>query len=241
MLYTSINNQKIKEINQLKQKKYRNKQNLFLIEGEHLLKEAYNSGFLKEMLILENIDFKLDVKTSYINEKIVYYLTEVEKPSGIFGVCEIPNSHIKDGRILILDGIQDPGNMGTIIRSAVAFNVDTIIVNYKCTDPYGSKVIRATQGMIFSSNIVKADIVETIKKLKKTHKIYVTKVDGGNDLKSVTKYEKSVIIIGSEGNGVSEEVRHLADEFLYIPMNEKCESLNVGVATSIILYEFGGE
>ena len=240
MLYTSINNSRIKEINQLKQKKFRDKHNLFLIEGEHLLKEAYSAGCLKEMFILEGIDFKLDVKTNYINKKIVNYLTEVERPSGIFGVCQIPNSIIKGGKILVLDGIQDPGNMGTIIRSAVAFNVDTIIISYKCTDPYGSKVVRATQGMIFSSNIIKVDLKETIKELKKNYKIYVTKVDGGNSLKNVTKEEKFVIIMGNEGNGVSEEIRYLADEYLYIPMNEKCESLNVGVATSIILYEFGG-
>ncbi len=240
MIYTSTNNPKIKEINQLKQKKFRDKYKMFLIEGKHLVEEAYNRGYLKEILILENIDFKLDTKINYINEKIVKYLTETQTPSGIFGICKIPNSKLKEGKILMLDGVQDPGNMGTIIRSAAAFNIDTIVINSKCADPYSSKVIRATQGMIFHTNIVKANLKETIKDLKKTHKIYVTQVDGGNNLKTVTKEKKFAIIMGSEGSGVSEEIKNLADTYLYIPMNEKCESLNVGVATSIILYEFGG-
>ena len=241
LLYTSLNNQKIKEINLLKQKKYRDREGLFLVEGSHLVMEAFNSGNLVELYVLEGIDFEIDFDVNYINEKIVRYLTEVENPSGIFGVCKKVESKLKEGRVLALDGVQDPGNMGTIIRSAVAFNIDTIVINDKCADPYNSKVIRSTQGMIFSVNIIKRDLCEFISDIKDSHFVYATKVDGGNSLKDVTKREKFVIIMGSEGSGVSDDVLKLADEYLYIPMNARCESLNVAVATSIILYAFGDD
>ena len=240
MNYTSINKPYIKELNQLKRKKYRDQTDLFLVEGKHLVTEAYNSGCLKELLVEENIDYKIDVNTHIINKSIVKYLSELDNPTGIFGVCKKINHQNKNERLLILDGVQDPGNMGTIIRSAKAFDIDKIIINDKCVDPYNSKVIRATQGMIFKVDIEIKELNEYIKEIKHTHKIYVTKVDGGKSLKKIEKENKFAIIMGSEGQGVSEELQKQADTFLYIPMNEECESLNVAVATSIILYEFGG-
>ncbi|MBR3898570.1 MAG: RNA methyltransferase [Bacilli bacterium] len=239
MLYTSINNPKIKKLNLLKSKKYRDRENMFIVEGDHLVKEAYNNGYLKEILVRENVEYKLDVETNEINKSVEKYLSELETPTGIFGICTKKEMNLKPGKILVLDGIQDPGNMGTIIRSSKAFNIDTIVINDKCVDPYNSKVIRATQGMIFSVNIIKANLETFIKEIKHTHKVFATKVDGGESLKNVEKPEKFVIIMGSEGQGVSQKLLSLADTFLYIPMNEKCESLNVAIATSIILYEFG--
>lgn len=241
MLYTSISNKKIKELYLLKQKKYRDRDGLFIIEGKHLVTEAFNSGNLVELYVLEGLDFKLDVITNYVSVKIVNYLTDVENPSGIFGVCRKIKSEIREGKILILDGVQDPGNMGTIIRSAVAFNVDTIAINDKCVDIYNSKVVRSTQGMLFNSNIIKVDLVSFVNNISKTHKVYTTKVDGGKSIKDVQKCEKFAIIMGSEGSGVSAELMNLSSEYLYIPMNNKCESLNVAVATSIILYAFGDD
>ena len=154
------------------------------------------------------------------------------------GVCEKKHDQIKGDHLLILDEIQDPGNLGTIIRSAVAFNIDTIILSKNTVDLYNEKVLRATQGLIFSINIVRADLPEAIIALKKQNfKIYATKVNGGKTLKNIEKPAKFAIIMGNEGNGVSNSLLELCDDYLYIPMNGKCESLNVGVATSIILYE----
>ncbi|MBR3198509.1 MAG: RNA methyltransferase [Bacilli bacterium] len=237
MLYSSINNPKIKKLNMLKQKKFRDKENIFMVEGDHLVKEAYNNGFLKEILIPEKSNYKLDVEINEISESVIKYLTELENPTGIFGICEKKQMKFKEGKILVLDGVQDPGNLGTIIRSSIAFNIDTIIINDKCADIYSSKVIRASQGMIFNANIIKEDLGKIIKNIKENHKIYATKVDGGKKLKDIEKTKKFVIIMGNEGNGVSEELVKMSDENIYIPMNEKCESLNVAVATSIILYE----
>lgn len=237
MLYQSTNNPKIKELSKLKIKKHREKQGLFLIEGEHLVKEAYDSNILEELLLLENKELNLDVKTNYITKNVLNYLTEVETPVGIIGICKLTNKQIKGNRLLILDSVQDPGNLGTIIRSSVAFNIDTIIINDKCADPYSDKVIRSSQGMIFKINIVKKDLPSYLKEIKGKIPIYGTKVTGGKNIKNLEKIESFAIIMGNEGKGVDETLLKLCDEYLYIPMNEKCESLNVGVATSIILYE----
>lgn len=155
MIYSSINNFKIKELSKLKNKKHRDKQKLFLVEGDHLVKEAYNSGYLKELLLLEGSNFKLDIETNYITENVLKYLSNVDAPTGIIGVCEFKDMSLNGSKLLILDSIQDPGNLGTIIRSSVAFNIDTIIINDKCADIYSDKVIRSSQGMIFKINIVK--------------------------------------------------------------------------------------
>ena len=237
MLYSSINNPKIKELAKLKQKKYRDKQGLFLVEGAHLVKEAYESGFLEELLILEDKEFSLDTKTSYITKNVLKYLSDVETPVGIIGVCKFKNTTITGNKLLILDSVQDPGNLGTIIRSSAAFNIDTIIINDKCADPYSDKVIRSSQGMIFKTNIVKKDLYDYLKEIKGKIPIFGTKVTGGKNIKNIEKFQTFAIIMGNEGKGVDEKLLDLCDEYLYIPMNSKCESLNVGVATSIILYE----
>ena len=237
MLYSSVNNPKIKELSKLKTKKIRDKQNMFLIEGIHLVKEAYDSGLLKELLLLEGTEFQLDVETNYITENVLKHLSQVERPSGIIGICRAKEMTLQGKKLLILDSVQDPGNIGTIIRSSVAFNIDTIIINDKCADIYSDKVIRSSQGMIFKSNIVKKDLSKFLNVIKGKITIYGTKVTGGKSLKKLEKISEFAIIMGNEGKGVSENLLQLCDEYLYIPMNKACESLNVGVATSIILYE----
>jgi len=238
MLYTSIENKKIKNIKKLYTKKYRDEYNEFLIEGEHLVLEAYKKGILKELILEEGTDFKLDIETSYVTSNILKYISELSNPSKIMGICKKIGPKEAGNKIVMLDSIQDPGNLGTIIRSSVAFNVDTIILNKSCVDLYNSKVLRATQGMIFNINIIEEDLNKIIPELKaKSYKIYGTKVNGGKSLKNVEKSEKFAIIMGNEGNGVKPDILDMCSDYIYIDMNEKCESLNVGVATSIILYE----
>ena len=238
MIYSSVQNEKIKNIKKLNQKKYRDEENKFLVEGEHLVLESYKAGYLEELIVLENTNFKLDIKTSVVTNQVLKYITELETPPKILGICKKINNHNIGNKILMLDNIQDPGNLGTIIRSSVAFNIDTIILSKDTVDLYNPKVIRATQGLIFNINIIVCDLEEQIKELKNNHyHILTTKVNGGKLIKNLEKEEKMVIIMGNEGKGVSEKIQNLSDEFIYIEMNEKCESLNVAVATSIILYE----
>lgn len=238
MLYTSIENKKIKELKKLNTKKYRDLNNVFIVEGEHLVLEAYKNGVLKELILEENTKLNLNVETNYATYNVLKYISNLDTPNKIIGICEKLNKNLVGNRVLILDDIQDPGNLGTIVRSAVAFNIDTIVLSKNTVDLYNPKVIRATQGMIFHINIIEKNLTEFISNLKQNqYKIFSTNVVNGKSIKNVEKCEKFAIIVGNEGKGVSNEVNSLCDEFIYIEMNNKCESLNVAVATSIILYE----
>ena len=153
------------------------------------------------------------------------------------GICKKIKKKEIGNKVLILDDIQDPGNLGTIFRSCVAFNIETIILSNNSVDLYNDKVIRASEGMIFKVNIIRDDIIKVINNLKdNNYVIYGTKVDGGENIDKVVVAPKYALVMGNEGAGVSTKVLELCDKYLYIPMNSNCESLNVGVATSIILY-----
>lgn len=238
MLITSVDNKKVKNIKKLNKKKYRDEFSEFMIEGEHLVLEAYKNGILKELILEEGTDFNLNVNTTYVTSNVLNYISELSNPPKIIGICTKLQEKEIGNKILILDGVQDPGNLGTIIRSCVAFNIDTIVLSEDTVDLYNSKVLRATQGMIFNINIIERDLFSFIPTLKeKEYRIYGTKVNGGKSLKNVEKTAKFAIIMGNEGNGVKPEILDMCSDYIYIDMNESCESLNVGVATSIILYE----
>ena len=239
MLYSSVNNEKIKNLKKLNTKKYRDETNLYLVEGEHLVKEAYENNVLEELILLENINLNIDVKTSYVTRNVLKFISNLDTPNGIIGICKKKENTLKGNKIVILEDIQDPGNLGTIIRSSVAFNVDTLVLSSNTVDLYNPKVIRATQGMLFKLNIIiENDLENLIKNLKQNnYTIYTTNVKNGNSLKTIEKKHKLAIIMGNEGSGVSDKLNSLADKYLYIDMNKNCESLNVAVATSIILYE----
>ena len=240
MLYTSKENPKIKEIRKLQSKKYRDEANLFLIEGMHLVEEAYKSGILKTVIVLEGEEHPFSVDFMEVTKEVMSTLRDLSSVPRIMGVCEKRKPKKEYGNsILILDGIQDPGNLGTIIRSSVAFHVDTIIASSDTVDFYNPKVIRSSQGMFFHQNIETRKLEEVLPILKeKGYHLIGTKVENGISIKKYPKKEKYALIMGNEGNGVRKEILSYCDDFVHIPMNSLCESLNVGVATSIILYEF---
>jgi TrmH family RNA methyltransferase len=242
MLISSLDNQKIKDIKKLQTKKYREKTNLFLVEGEHLVLEAYKAGCLETLILKDGFEYNLDVNTISVTENVLIYISELDTPQPMMGVCHKKEISNAKGNIIILDNVQDPGNLGTIIRSAVAFNFDTIVLSNDSVDVYNSKVVRASQGLLFNVNIQIGDLTEIIPELKKDgYQIYGTKVTNGNDVKSIAKNSLFAIIMGNEGNGMSDTVSELCDSFVYINMNDKCESLNVGVAASILMYELGSK
>ena len=200
--------------------------------------EAYKNNLLKTLIVLDNSSFNLSIETIRVSENVMKYLSELNTPNEIMGICYKKKEENISGNILILDNIQDPGNLGTIIRSAVAFSISTIIVSPDTVSIYNSKVLRSTQGLLFDVNIIVRDISSAIDDLKQNgYKIYGTKVDNGKNLKDIDSTNKYAVIMGNEGSGVNKDILDKCDEYIYIPMNEKCESLNVGVATSIILYE----
>lgn len=238
MVITSVNNDKIKNICKLNEKKYRDSTNTFLIEGEHLVLEAIRSNLLKELILLEDINIPFNGPIIYVNDKVMKRISSMDSYPKAIGICYKKKEEDIGNKVLILEDIQDPGNLGTIIRSSMAFGVDTIILSKKCADLYSSKVIRSTQGMIFHINIIIRDIEDTIKYLKdNNYTIYGTKVDGGVDIRDINIPKRYALIIGNEGRGMSDNISKLCDEYLYIKMNKMVESLNAGVATSILLYE----
>ena len=240
MLITSINNQTIKELDKLKQKKYRDLEQKFLIEGEHLVEEAEKSGVLEKIILLENSEYHSNLEKIYVSKSVMKKLSSLDTPPNIIGVCKMLSRKELGKKVLLLDDIQDPGNLGTIIRSSVAFNVDSIVMSLNTVDLYNPKVIRSTQGMIFKINLIKDDLGQVIKKLKsKNIPIYTTNVNGGENIKNINSTDSYGLIMGNEGNGVKDEISTLADRKIYIPMNSKVESLNVSVAASILLYEIG--
>lgn len=232
----SVDNSRIKDIRKLKEKKYRDQYKLFLVEGEHLVLEAYKAGVLKSV-IFSGRDIDLDVEKIEVSEKVMNTISDIN--TNIVGVCEIVDNKINlDSNVIILDGVQDPGNLGTIIRSAVAFNVKNIVLSKTSVDLYNTKVLRGCQGMNFHLNIIRDDILDIIDDLKdNNYTIYGTDVVNGIDVKDVKKTNKYAIIMGNEGNGISKEIKDVVDKNIYIKMSENCESLNVGVSASIILYE----
>lgn len=242
MLITSLDNERVKKYRKLREKKYRDRLNLFLVEGWHLVLEAYQAGFVEEVILTEEVTCELDVPKIYVTQEIIKKITELDTPVPILALChKVENDPQKIGqRILMLDGIQDPGNLGTILRSAKAFHVDTVILGTKTVDLYNAKVLRSTQGMLFHLHVIEGDLVELIPKIKKQGiPIYGTKVESGEDVRKLETSAKTqyALVMGNEGNGVTEEVLSLCDHYLYIQMDSEVESLNVAVATSILLYE----
>lgn len=240
-MITSVNNERIKELAKLKDKKYRDKTNIFLVETFHLVEEAFKNDLLEEVFVLEGYDFTLEVTVNIVTETIMKKLSSTDTIPEIVGVVrKKENDKIIGNRVLVLDRIQDPGNLGTLIRSAVAFNVDTIILSNDTVDLYNSKVLRSAQGMIFNANILRENIIDYINRLKDdSFEIIGTDVKDGISLKkfSINEESRFAIVLGNEGNGLSHEVRKLCDRFIYIDMKDSVDSLNVGVAGSIILYE----
>lgn len=234
----SVNNEYIKKLAKLKEKKYRDLEGKFLVEGYHLVNEA--KDYLQEVLIIKEEDKIEGINNILVTENIIEKLSSVKTPQKIIGVCKcIENNVLKGDRYLILDNIQDPGNLGTLIRSALGFNIDTIVASRDTVSIYNDKVIRSTQGAIFHINYVLGDLEEIIKKLKEKHiTVISTSLKSSVPLKEIKEknIEKYAIILGNEGNGVQEEIQKLADINVKIEMNEKLESLNVSSAGAIIMY-----
>ena len=234
----SKENEIIKNIKKLKDKKYRDEENKFLVEGIKMVQEAIlenakiskivicedciNDGSIKQELLYEIA--KQDC--IYVSKKVFKTLTEVTNPQGILAVIEKEEKEeqisYNEDIIVVLDGIQDPGNLGTILRTVDSVNLKQIILSEKTADPYNPKVVRSTMGAIYRVNIIRSkDIIETLKNIKK-HKydIVVTSLQTDKSIYDID-YKKKVIIIGNEANGVSSKVMKLANEKVKIPMLRK--------------------
>ncbi len=236
---SSLQNERIKNASKLLQKKYRDIEGKFLVEGEHLVEEAYKEGVLLELFQCDGMKEYYDIPTTYVTYDVIKKLSNTMNPQKVIGIAKKFEDREIGKKVLLLDDIQDPGNLGTIIRSSLAFHIDTIILSMNTVDLYNDKVLRSSEGMIFHMNILRKNIKDIVEKLQSNgYKVFGTRVNGGEHVDKINVPEKFAIIMGNEGNGVHEELLDMCDHYLYIPMNKDVESLNVAVATSIILYEF---
>ena len=255
MVITSKDNEYVKHIKKLKEKKYREEYKEFIVEGIKMVQEAIEENAkIKTIIICDDCKVQSSISNElmyeiakyncvYVAEKIFSTMSDVINPQGIMAIIEKPEN--KETEIdfskdifLLLDNIQDPGNMGTILRTADSLNMDQIIVSKGSSDIYNPKVVRSTMGAIYRIKVVEVEnLARTVKEFKK-HRINVYATDLKTD-KSIydVSYKKAAIVIGNEANGVSEEVLQEASDRIKIPMIGKTESLNAAVATSVILYE----
>lgn len=245
MIITSKDNEIIKNIKKLKEKKYR--LDSYIVEGIKMVKEAISEN-QEIALIAIREDFKIDfdtkkIKIVTISNKIFNDISDVKTPQGILAVIKKnQNNQIETNQeyILALDSLQDPGNMGTIIRTADSANINQIIINKTTVDPYSPKVIRSTMGAIYRTNIIEVeDLKATLKEMKlKGFQIITTDLKATQSIYDINYNNKTVVVIGNEANGVSQEILQTADKKVIIPMLGKTESLNASIAASIMIYEY---
>lgn len=253
-LISSMNNPQIKNLALLQRKaKARKEQGLFIVEGIKMLEEAKDSGLLSKVYISESfyqdkssyIGFLSDMDYVIVTDSVFRLVTDTMTPQGIMGTVKTPIYSMdkmldsKDGFLLLLEDIRDPGNLGTIIRTAEAAAVTGIIMNSSCADILQPKVVRSTMGSIYRVPYhVVRDFTTFLGKLKaEGYKLYAAHLSGVSYDTEGGFLGKSGLMIGNEAVGLSEEASSMADSLIKIPMAGKVESLNAAVAASILMYE----
>ena len=242
-MVTSKDNSKYKMWLKLSQKKYRQKEQLFLIEGEHLVLEAKKAGVIIDVLLCEGVSFDIDAPITYLTKSLFEKLASTITTAGIMAVCRMKEGNIKkNNRLLLVDGVQDPGNLGTLIRSALAFGFDGLVMSEDTVDIYNEKVVRATQGALFNLAISRRNLMNYVADLQKSGvEVYATTLnDDAKMMGDVIPTEYMAFIVGNEGAGIRESLVEASDASVVIEMAPCVESLNVGVAGSILMYHFNG-
>lgn len=243
----SIQNQRVKHWKKLLTKKEREKSQQFMVEGFHLVEEAMMAGVVEDIILGEGVEPPTFRNTTRINfykvtKEIIKEISETEATQGIFAVCKMQEQSMdlkSMQSLLLIDGIQDPGNLGTIVRTADAAGIRAIILGDGTTDLYNPKTIRATQGSLFHLPIVRANLAGILPDLKKAGvTVLGTALQNAKIFTDIEKPSKVALIVGNEGQGVSKELLSMTDQNVYIPIYGKAESLNVGIAAGILMYHF---
>ena len=240
----SVQNETIKNIDKLNDKKVRNKRREFIIEGYHLVDESYKHNLLKAVLSINEDDFIKypNVEHYLINDAVLKKLTKTVNPQGIIGIVKMPSFDAPDLqkekiKIVMLDSINDPGNLGSIVRTAAALGYDAIYMSTDTVDIYNEKTLRATQGAIFKIPHYYVSLEEIIKLFKNNSIVCLgTTLKNSVDLDEVSKLNKFSICFGNEARGMSEKIISQMDKNIKIKMENSVESLNVLSASSIVMY-----
>ncbi|ALX48255.1 TrmH family RNA methyltransferase [Lentibacillus amyloliquefaciens] len=244
-MITSLQNAKVKQWMKLHKRKGRTKYGEFLVEGFHLIEEAYRSGWRITEIILED---GLDTPEWYsqfplitVNKKVMQQVALTETPQGAAAVVEMNElQENAQEKVLLIDSIQDPGNLGTMIRTADASGFDAVVLGNGTVDMYNDKVIRATQGSLFHIPVLQADLSEKIPELQTDDgfTVLASALEDARLFTEVNVPDKVALIVGNEGLGINEDILRLADKLVKIPIYGQAESLNVSVAAGILMYAF---
>ncbi len=248
---TSRNNEQIKAVVRLKESKERNRTGLFFIEGIHLAEEYFRHCGLPERVYVtqKGLNAYSDMLSRFPNEimtlvsdTVFEKMSTESAPQGILCVCkqrEISDTSPASGSLLFLESLRDTGNLGTVIRTAVSLGVEGIVLSPDCADIYNPKTLRASMGAVFAANIfIPRLFLEAVVNAKKHGKVYAAALyDNSLTLGEFKIASGDSFIIGNEGQGISEEIKALADASVIIPMTGKTESLNAAAAASIIIWE----
>lgn len=241
-MITSLQNDYIKQLRKLQKRKERENKQVFLVEGFHLVEEACLSDWhVSEIIIREDISLPAycdNFSVVEVDEKVFKHISQTETPQGIAALVEMKHSDaIKGDNVLLIDAVQDPGNLGTIIRTADAAGFNSIVIGKGTVDVFNDKVIRATQGSLFHLSIINQDLHETIIGLKeKDYAIWATALKNAVVYDALERQKKTALIVGNEGGGVQSTLLDLADTLVTIPIHGQAESLNVSVASGILMY-----
>ena len=253
---TSLNNQSVKQWKKLHLKKERTKQNAYLIEGFHLVEEALNhknedvlNVLIREDLLEEESFLKLNVeddRINIINLNIAEELSETERNQGIFAEVKIDPISFPETinqPILLLDAVQDPGNVGTMIRTADAAGFQGVFLGKGTVDLYNSKTLRSAQGSHFHLDIYEGDIKEFISEFKESgYPVFGTTLnEAAESYRDIFVETPFGLVVGNEGAGINEEIIQEMDQNIYIPMKGQAESLNVAIAASILMFHLNHE
>lgn len=241
MEITSKTNSKVKQWMKYHQKKYRDQDLCFLIEGEHLIEEALEADIVEALMVRKGKDniFSYNKNVYELSDDVMDKLSMNVSKVDYMALCKRKEMSISDiTRILLLDDVQDPGNLGTLVRTAYSFGFDAIYASKNCVDLYNEKTIRSTQGALFHIPYFQMDLKDAIQMLHdKQFKVLATSLRNAKNLSDIRESEKMAIVLGNEGNGVHEEIIGLCDGSIIIEMNA-FESLNVAVAGGICMYQF---
>lgn len=242
----SKDNPKIKHLRKLNNKKYRDKYLEFLVENFTTINDAFNAGYKFKQVFITNEFFKKNKaeienfssgECYLINNRINESFSNLDTASGICAVYDKLDNKIDFKEpIIYLNTISDPGNLGTILRSALAFNLKNIVCDEKCVDLYNSKVINAAKNSIFKLNIEIDKNLKLLKQIKEKMKVFSTRLKDSNSLDILKKEKTFCLVLGSESHGVDKAVQDLSDDFIKINISEKIESLNVSGAAAIIFH-----
>ena len=239
----SINNKTVKNIASLKQKKYRDKTGLFIAEGERNVRDGALKQTPEAIFVSDgfggDIEYPCDIYS--VTKEVFEKISDTGTPQGILGVFKkktVDINSFSDENILILNGVSDPGNAGTLMRTALAFGYSSVIADRGCADLYGTKSVRAAMSAVFGLKICISDnLTEDLKILKeKGYHIYCADMDGKDIRKTDFEFPLGVIV-GNEANGVDGDVISLSEKKVSIPMNKEMESLNAAVAGSLVMYD----